>query len=483
MRALIARDSAAAYHSRVTTPPNNGRDSEPGAGFRGLPSVDRVLAEPAIVEALTRLKRELVVEAIREQLGVARRAVAVGGAPPTAAQLAEAVVATELDASRRWPAPVINATGVILHTNLGRAPLSEAAIAAVASAADGYSDLELRLDDGRRGSRHTAVAALLRQLIGAEAAIVVNNNAGAMLLGLAAVAGGREVIVSRGEASEIGGGFRIPDVLAQSGARLVEVGTVNRTYARDYERAVTQDTAALLVVHRSNFRVIGFTEEPALAEIAEVGRAHGVPVLHDLGSGALLDTADYGLTHEPMPEESLAAGADLVFFSGDKLLGGPQAGIVVGSEPLVALLAAHPLARALRADKLTLAALHATLLHYVRDEAPSTVPVWRMLAMSAAELELRAAAIASAIGPEAEVVHGHSTMGGGSLPADVIETRLVAVDPSAVPGRADAVARRLRTGEPSVLARIDDGRVLLDPRTSPPARDADVAAAVRAALA
>jgi L-seryl-tRNA(Ser) seleniumtransferase len=466
----------------MTTHSDNDRADGAGAAFRDLPSVDRVLAEPAVAEVLTRFKRDLIVEAVRGQLGAARREVAGGAAAPTPAQVADAVIAAGLDTWRQWPTPVINATGVILHTNLGRAPLSEAAIAATASAADGYSDLELRLDEGVRGSRHTAVAALLRQLIGAEEAVAVNNNAGAMLLGLAAVAVGREVVVSRGEASEIGGGFRIPDVLVQSGARLVEVGTVNRTYARDYERAITPDTAALLVVHRSNFRVIGFTEEPLLADIVAVGRAHGIPVLHDLGSGALLDTADYGLTHEPMPRESLSAGAGLVFFSGDKLLGGPQAGLVVGTRELVGLLAAHPLARALRADKLTLAALHATLLHYARDEAATAVPVWRMIALGPAELGERAGAMAKAIGPQASVIDGSSAMGGGSLPGDVMETRLVCVDPSAVSGTAEAVAHGLRTGMPAVMARIDAGRILLDPRTVPPGRDADVAAAVRAAL-
>ena len=450
--------------------------------LRGLPSVDRVLAEPALADLLTRYRRELVVDAVRGQLSQARNAIASGAPTPTSTAVADAVAAAGMEAWSPWPTPVINATGVILHTNLGRAPLSAAATAAAATASEGYADLEFELDSGQRSSRHIAVAALLRQLVGAEAAIVVNNNAGAMLLGLAAVASGKEVIVSRGEASEIGGGFRIPDVLVQSGARLVEVGTVNRTYARDYERAITPDTGALLIVHRSNFQVIGFTVEPELAEITAVGRDHGLPVLHDLGSGALLDTAAFGLTHELMPQESLAAGAGLVFFSGDKLLGGPQAGIVVGTTELIGRLASHPLARALRADKLTLAALHATLLHYARDEATSVVPVWRMIALGVEELEARAGAMAKSIGESAVVVAGHSAMGGGSLPADSMETLLVSIDPSAAEGGAEGVSRRLRTGTPAVVARIEAERVLLDPRTIPPARDVDVANAVRAAL-
>ena len=453
------------------------------AAFRDLPSVDRVLAEPALAGVLERYRRDLVVDAVRGQLTRARDAVAGGAGVPAAADVADAVAAAGVEAwESAWPTPVINATGVILHTNLGRAPLSEASLRAAVAAAEGYADLEMELEGGHRGSRHAAVARLLGQLTGAEAGVVVNNNAGAMLLGLAAVAAGRDVVVSRGEASEIGGGFRIPDVLAQSGARLVEVGTVNRTYAHDYERAITPDTAALLVVHRSNFQVVGFTHEAELSEVAAAGRAHGVPVLHDLGSGALLDTAAYGLTHETTPQESLAAGASLVFFSGDKLLGGPQAGIVVGEEALVERLAAHPLARALRADKLTLAALHATLLHYVRGDATDALPVWRMIGVSAEELAARAGALASLIGERASVQPGRSALGGGSLPGDELETRLVSVDAQGVAGSAEELTRRLRTGRPPVVARIEEGRVLLDPRTIPPGRDAEVAEAVREAL-
>ena len=451
-------------------------------GLRDLPSVDRVLAEATLADLLGQYRREIVVDAVREELDRVRRAV-MGGAPaPSAEDVAASVVRSGLETWGTWPTQVINATGVILHTNLGRAPLSEAALVAAVAAAEGYSDLELELEDGRRGSRHTAVAALLRQLTGCEDAIVVNNNAGAMLLGLAAVAGGGEVIVSRGEASEIGGGFRIPEVLAQSGARLVEVGTVNRTYAHDYERALTPETKALLIVHRSNFQVVGFTHEPALGDVVAVGRAHGVPVLHDLGSGALLDTAEFGISHETMPQESMATGSDLVFFSGDKLLGGPQAGIVVGSEERVGQLARHPLARALRADKLTLAALHATLLHYVRGEAVDVIPIWRMVGVAIEEIAARAGSITKSIGQGADVIPGSSALGGGSMPADELPTRLVRLNPSTVEGGAVEVARRLRSGEPAIMGRIEDDHVLLDPRTIPPSRDAEVVQAIRAAL-
>ena len=453
------------------------------AAFRSLPAVSDVLAQPAVAALLAGgYRHDLMASAVRDRIAVARDAIAEGAAPPTADQVARDVVEAVNRNGADWPAPVLNATGIILHTNLGRAPLSAESIRAASVAAEGYATLELDLADGRRGSRHAAVARLLHLLTGAEDAIAVNNNAGAVLLGLAAVAAGREVIVSRGEASEIGGGFRIPDVLAQSGARLVEVGTVNRTYAADYERAVTDQTAALLVVHRSNFRVVGFTHEPPLADIAAVGAAHGVPVLHDLGSGALLDTARFGIGHEPMPQESLAAGADLVFFSGDKLVGGPQAGVAAGRSGLVEALRTHPLARALRADKLTLAALHRTLLHYVRGEAVEKVPVWRMIATPEEALEARAQALADRVGQRATVVSGASRLGGGSLPDDALPTRLVCIAASDA-GGPDALARRLRAGSPAVVGRIEGDRVLLDPRTVPPERDADLARAVEEALA
>lgn len=450
--------------------------------LRNLPAVSDVLAQPDVAALLAEgYRQDIITTAVRERIAEARAAVAGGTAPPTAEEVARDVAKATQQSEADWPVHVLNATGVILHTNLGRAPLSQESIRAAAAASEGYSTLELDLEDGKRGSRYGAIASLLRRLTGAEDAIAVNNNAGAMLLGLAAVAAGREVIVSRGEASEIGGGFRIPDVLVQSGARLVEVGTVNRTYAADYERAITEQTAALLVVHRSNFRVTGFTHEPSLADIAAVGAAHGVPLLHDLGSGALLDTAQFGIGHETMPQESLAAGADLVFFSGDKLLGGPQAGLAAGRTGLVATLRAHPLARALRADKLTLAALHRTLLHYIRGDAMQQIPVWRMIAASQEELSDRAKAVAERIGDRASIVDGASRLGGGSLPTDELPSRLVSIDASSV-GGPDELARRLRAGSPPVVARIEDERVLLDLRTVPPERDVDLAGVALTAL-
>ena len=450
--------------------------------YRGLPSVDKLLAHPAMAELLQRYAREMVVGAVREQLQAARQEIKGGGPVPTPDQVAEAVAGRALRQWGPWPVRVINATGVILHTNLGRAPLSAESVEAMVSVAQGYSNLELDLGEGRRGSRHQAVGELVRQLTGAQAALVLNNNASAVLLGLAALATGREVVVSRGESVEIGGGFRVPDVLRQSGAHLVEVGTANRTYADDYVQALTSNTAAVLAVHRSNFQVVGFTHQPMLAELSEVAKEKQLSLLHDLGSGALLDTAAFGLTHEPMPQESLAAGADLVFFSGDKLLGGPQSGIVAGRADLVQRLARHPMTRAMRPDKLTLAALHATLLHYLRGEVEHRVPIWQMIATPIGDLRKRAEAWAAQLGGGVEVVQGLSTLGGGSLPGETLETWLLSIAPTLHPGGADGLARSLRLGTPPVMVRIGEERVLLDPRTVLPAEEVELTLAVRTPL-
>ena len=376
--------------------------------------------------------------------------------------------------------PVINATGVIIHTNLGRAPLSDAARQAMEAVAAGYSNLEYDLDAGERGSRYLHAEQLLCRLTGAEAALVVNNNAGAVFLALTALARGRSVIISRGQLVEIGGGFRIPDVLRQSGAQLVEVGTTNRTHLSDFREAIGPETALLLRVHTSNFNQIGFTAEVSLADMVALAHSVGLPVVDDLGSGTLLDTARYGLSAEPTVQDSVAAGADLVTFSGDKLLGGPQAGLIVGRASLVAELRQHPLARALRVDKSTLAALQATLLHYLRGEAEREMPVWRMIATPLEELAARAADLAAglrAAGCPATVVQSTSTVGGGSLPGETLPTWAVAVAAAA----PDALAAALRRGDPPVVGRIADGQLLLDLRTVPPGMDEVVLRAVQVA--
>jgi L-seryl-tRNA(Ser) seleniumtransferase len=376
--------------------------------------------------------------------------------------------------------PVINATGVIIHTNLGRAPLSSAAIEAMAAVSRGYSNLEFDLEAGERGSRFTHLEAALRQLTGAEAAIAVNNNASALLLALTALASGRGVIVSRGQAVEIGGGFRIPDVMRQSGATPIEVGTTNRTYLRDYEAAIRPDTAAVMRVHASNFRITGFTEQPELRDLARVAHERGLLLLDDIGSGCLLDVRQFGLAAEPSVGESMAAGADLCLFSGDKLLGGPQAGIIAGRAELVDTLRRHPLARAVRMDKTSVAALQATLLHYLRGEALTHIPVWRMIAMPLAEIEARARAWAGVVSGS-KVVDGRSMIGGGSLPEESLPTKLLAVEDDGA--RLNQIARALRLGDPAVVARIEGGKLLLDPRTVDPAQDEAIVEALSAARA
>ena len=439
--------------------------------FRDLPSVSDVLDDERIRGLVREYTHDAVLGLVRAEIDRARYAIRNGGSPQSPDLLIRSVERRAASLWRSLPTSVINATGVILHTNLGRAPLSDDAIDAMRAASEGYGDLELDLETGRRGSRQGRVAELICQLTGAEAALVVNNNASAVLLGLAAVAYGKEVIVSRGEAVEIGGGFRIPDVLRQSGATLVEVGTTNKTYVRDYEAAITENTGAILSVHASNFRVVGFTHTPSLQELVELGARFGVPVLHDLGSGCLLDTTQFGLAHEPMPQESIAAGASLAFFSGDKLLGGPQAGIIVGKSDLMSVVSRHPLARAVRIDKGSLAALNATLLHYLKGEETSKIPIWDMISQSQESLADRAEAWQSAVGGLTSVIPGESTVGGGSLPGETLPTSLLSIDPTTVTGGASAVAANLRRSTPPIIGRIDDDRVLLDPRTVPPHLD------------
>ena len=439
--------------------------------YRDLPSVDRVLAFPEVAEATRSFSRDWVVGLVRLELDHARQRIREGDGPSGPSEIAEGVCRRVQAAVRPEPRRVINATGVIIHTNLGRAPLSRAAITAVEEAALGYSNLEFDLESGRRGSRQAQLQSLVRQLTGAESALVVNNNASAVLLGLSALASGQEVIVSRAEAVEIGGGFRVPDVLRQSGCTLVDVGTTNRTYLRDYEDAATANTAAFLKVHASNFRVEGFTAEVAAGDLAGLGDRLGVAVLHDVGSGSLLPTEKYGLAHEPTPQESIQAGMGLVFFSGDKLLGGPQAGIIAGKRELVDRLARHPLARAVRIDKLSLASLTATLAHYVRGEAEREIPVWRMISASAEALKQRAHSWKDALQGPYAVEESRSAVGGGSLPGETLPTWVLALDAAGFGDGAEGVMRRLRQNAPPVVARIEDERVLLDPRTVDPEDD------------
>ncbi|MBN1177812.1 MAG: L-seryl-tRNA(Sec) selenium transferase [Anaerolineae bacterium] len=442
--------------------------------LRLLPSVDRLLGDPALEDSTARYGHHLTVTATREVLEQVREEIKGGQPTPSHTALVtrvEAYLRQHLAPTLR---PVVNATGVVIHTNLGRAPLSAAARAAMEAAARGYSNLEYDLDAGQRGQRTLHTERLLCKLTGAESALVVNNNAGAVMLALNGLAAGRGVLISRGQLVEIGGGFRVPDVMAQSGARLIEVGTTNRTHRQDYARELARegsDVALILRAHHSNFRIVGFTTEVEMDELVALGQAHGVPVMDDIGSGALLDTGAFGLTHEPMVQESLKAGAALVCFSGDKLLGGPQAGIIVGQAAFVDPLKRHPLARALRADKLCLAALQATLMHYLKGEAATQVPVWRMVSMALDEIDRRARRWRDRLrraGIAAQVIDGRSTVGGGSLPGETLPTRLLAL-PVPAP---DALVAALRLGDPPIVARIEGDCVVFDPRTVLPEDEA-----------
>lgn len=428
--------------------------------LRQLPSVDKLLNHPRTACLIEQYGRVQVLAAIQDELAMIRTN-STGYTPENLGdRLVERIESAMIEKNQPTLVRVINASGVILHTNLGRAPLSTSAIEAIQQAATGYSNLEFDLVSGGRGSRSIHARDLLCRITGAEDALIVNNNAAAVLLALSALAKRRAVVISRSQLVEIGGGFRIPDVMKQSGARLVEVGTTNRTKLDDYAEALEAGAALIMRAHPSNFKLVGFTHQPELGELVSLAQQHGIPVLDDLGSGALLDTSKYGLAHEPMVQESLQAGVDLVCFSGDKLLGGPQAGILLGKTELIAKLKRHPLARAIRADKLCLAGLTATLQHYTKGEAEQTIPIWRMISAELHGIRSRAEAWSQRLG-QGEVKSAQSTVGGGSLPEETLPTYVLALS---VPS-PDQFAARLRQGPWPVIARIQNGQLLLDPRT------------------
>jgi L-seryl-tRNA(Ser) seleniumtransferase len=456
-------------------------------GFRRLPSVDWLIQQAPLVDG--DWPRALATQAARVALAEARAAVAAGAPAPPPEQVvasARTWLSAQLQPSLRV---AVNATGVILHTNLGRAPLASDAAAAMAAVGAAYSNLEFDLATGERGSRTTHLRGLLQAVTGAEDGLAVNNNAGAVLLALSALAAGQEVIVSRGQAVEIGGGFRIPDVLRQSGARLVEVGTTNRTRLADYAAAITPQTALLLRVHPSNFRITGFVESVGVAELVELGQRTGVLVLDDVGSGALLDPAAYGLAGEPLVQDSVRAGASVVCFSGDKLLGGPQAGLLVGQRAALERIRRHPLARALRIDKASLAGLEATLRHYRLGDALTAIPVWSMISEPAERLEARARALVAALAPHlgetaVGAVPTRATVGGGSLPQETLPSWAVQVRPVAGVGPvrpAHDLAARLRQHRPPVVGRVEHDALVLDLRTVRAEQDPIVRTALVAA--
>lgn len=430
--------------------------------LRDLPSVDQLLHTARATDLIEAYGRPLTLDALRLTLDEARARFKTK--PEVGLASSDMILAEAESRLAAWTAPtllpVINATGVILHTNLGRAPLSNATIAAMKQAAESYSTLEYDLEKGQRGSRLIHAEAVLQKLTGAEAAVVVNNNASAVLLVLSALANKRRVIISRSQLVEIGGGFRIPDVMRQSGAKLVEVGTTNKVRISDYSEALAEPTALVMRAHRSNFKIVGFTEEPELKELVEIAHQANVAVVDDLGSGALLDTAKYGLAHEPMVQESLAAGADLICFSGDKLLGGPQAGIIIGRKDLIAKVKKHPLARALRADKTCLAGITATLIHYLKDETEQEIPIWKMMSLTLEQIKVRVEVWRDRL-EQGEVIKSESTVGGGSLPDECMSTYVLALKVKS----PVKFLKKLRDGRPPIIARVENDTILFDPRT------------------
>ena len=427
---------------------------------RDIPSVDQILKHPRTEQLLGTYGHAWTVSAIREVLDELRQSLPNLAEIPSDAELENSLESILQKQSQPSLRPVINATGVLLHTNLGRAPLSQAALAAVESVACGYSTLEYDLTKGKRGKRDIHASALLTRLTDGESALVVNNNAAAVLLALSALSKGKKVAISRSQLVEIGGGFRIPDVMKQSGAKLLEVGTTNRTRLADFEQAIAEGASLLLVAHQSNFKIIGFTEEPALEDLAKLAHLHNVPLMVDLGSGAFLDTAKYGLAHETTVQETLAKGADLVCFSSDKLLGGPQAGILIGKADLLTKIRRHPLYRAIRADKLCLAALSATLLHYLKGEAEQAIPLYQMLSRSIESLQAQVQKWIDRL-QAGSAMEGFSTIGGGSLPGETLPTCLLALKVKS----PTKLAATLRGANPPIIARVQEDLLLLDPRT------------------
>jgi L-seryl-tRNA(Ser) seleniumtransferase len=447
--------------------------------LRNLPSIDTLLQTETAAHLIARFGRPLTLDAFRFVLDEIRTRFKTSGQldlPATDLILAQAE--SKLTAwTNSTLHPVINATGVILHTNLGRAPLSDATIRAMDAVSRGYSNLEFDLETGKRGSRLIHAESLLQKLTGAESALIVNNNASAVLLILSALANKKRVIIARSQLVEIGGGFRIPDVMKQSGAKLVEVGATNKVHISDYEEALIESAGLVMRAHRSNFKLVGFTEEPELKEIVETAHKFDVPVVDDLGSGTLYDTAKYGLAHEPTVQESMQAGADVICFSGDKLLGGPQAGIIIGKKTLIDKIKKHPLARAVRADKACLAGLSATLTHYLKDEAEREVPILKMMLLTLKQVQGRAEAWKNELG-QGEIVSGESTVGGGSLPGESMPTFLLSLNVKS----PDKFLKKLREQNPPIIARTEQDKILLDPRTVLPAQEGALLVALKNVL-
>ena len=451
--------------------------------FRNLPSVNQLLESPQLKQMVETVNHNVVVEGVRTFLDDLRQQVSTASEDmpiPSANELADKIADWLKSEEQPYLRPVINGTGIILHTGLGRAPISEDALKAVSEVSSGYASVEVDLKTGERGQRVKAVERLLCELTGAEAAVIVNNNAAATMLTLSALAQGTEVIVSRGQLIEIGGSYRLPDVMECSGAKLREVGTTNKTHLVDYEKAINEETGALLKVHPSNFEVVGFTKTVSTKEMVKLAHKHNLPMIDDVGSGALIDYAQFGLMDEPVVMDSIRDGSDVVLFSGDKLIGGPQCGIVVGKSKYIQKILENPLMRAMRVDKMTLAALVETLkLYRDPEKAKLQVPILRMLSMPLENLHLRATKIAQQISylpfiGSCDVVEDQSMLGGGSLPTQKIETWCIAIEYK--DRSVDALAKRLRDASPSMIGRINKDRLFLDMRTVQPGQDTQVVA-------
>jgi len=446
--------------------------------FRNIPSVNQLLESPQLKKLVENVNHQVVVDGVRTFIDDLKDTITTASDEieiPTPSEMADKIADWLKVEQREYLRPVINGTGIILHTGLGRAPLAKSAIAATAQIASGYASVEVDLTDGQRGQRVKAVEKLLCELTGAEAAVVVNNNAAATMIALATVATGKEVIVSRGQLIEIGGSYRLPDVMQCSGCKLKEVGTTNKTHAADYSSAIGEETGAILKVHPSNFEVVGFTKTVSAKELVSIAHAHDLPMIDDVGSGALIDFAKFGLSDEPVVRDSIKDGADIVLFSGDKLIGGPQCGIIIGKRKYIDQILNNALMRAMRVDKMTLAALAATLRLYRNEETvEQEVPILRMLSMPEANLKLRAEKVAQQIQGKGwlevcEVTEAQSMLGGGSLPTQKIPTWCVAIRPQT--SSVNRIAQRLRSSTPAVIGRVQKDTLLIDMRTVLPEQD------------
>ena len=449
--------------------------------YRAIPSVEKILSHPSVKSLSEIYSRVTLVNITRELLSQIREDLQNGIDMPTLDVITKGISTRINSLSQQIPIPVINGTGVIIHTNLGRVPLSKDAMLAISAAAQNYTDLEFDIENNRRGSRNSHIEPILTQLSGSESALVLNNNASALMVSLSAISKGKEVIVSRGEAVEIGGGFRIPDIISNSGANILEIGTTNRTYIEDYENAITDRTGAILKVHTSNFKVSGFVHEPSVSALVSLASEKGIPLVHDIGSGCMIDTTQFGLATEPMVQTSVKENVDIVLFSGDKLLGGPQSGIIVGRKNLIGTISQHPTARAARIDKLSLAGLKATLIHYIQNEALAKIPVWSMISMSPNEIKTRAESWNKLLGNKCSLSDGLSAVGGGSLPGETLPTTLLSLD-NKLTGGADAYSKTLLQSQVPIISRIEEDRVMIDPRTVLPEQDSQLIGILRQTL-